>query len=42
MLNATIGFVGGLFFAAAFPAPSAAIRGMVAAGIAKLRAKVGL
>lgn len=37
-----IGFIGGLFFAAAFPAPSAIVRDKVVAAVGWVRAKIGL
>lgn len=42
MIAASIGFVGGLFFAAAFPAPSAVIRQKALEAIDWVRFKVGI
>jgi hypothetical protein len=42
MISASIGFVGGILFAAAFPGPSAVIRDKVDDAIYWVRKKVGL
>lgn len=42
MIDFGMGFVAALFFAAAFPGPSATIRAGVTALVRKARAKLGL
>jgi hypothetical protein len=41
MFTAILCFVGGIFFAVAFPQPSAMLRASVLKGIDKLRGKIG-